>query len=722
MASASPEEYAGFGRDPEAAALLQGSSGSGRLPAARSHRGRPAGSSTRCCWGRGQDWPSVRSWNAAFLALCGLGAAVVGISLLGATTSSRVSRGTSEGLAGVTRSWAAASSVKLVQTARDVGDRLAEMPDLDLVPDFNFDGPVIDIDSSTVDQELLGFGGAFTEASAVTFQQLSRTLQEQILEQYFGASGLRYTMGRVHINSCDFSVASYSFDEQYGDSNLVSFDDQLMHDKKALIPLLKRAKLKVEETAKAMGESGLSLLVRADSQAIGKAGALGVIDYGGGHISLQTASGGYITADDTGLLVIKQSELGDGSNRFQMTTNSDGTVSLRASSGKYVTALEDGTLRAQAQRIRDWEKFRRTDAGSALNKLALRSAHGGYVTERPQMQGLRLLATPWSPPAWMKTNGQMVGSGTPCLREEYRATWAQYVVRWISAYAAQGLRMWALSVQNEPTNNPGWEACTLSPAEEADFLAYHLGPAVKAKHPDIAIFVYDDSKHLLPQYVNIALQHPTAAQYVQGAAFHWYTGDLFDRVSNVHQAFPQVMLLASEATYERRMWLPDQSSAYSDWRFGEGYAHDIIGDLNAGAVGWLDWNLLLDKTGGPNHVGNVCDAAVVADCEAQKLDFHPQYYYIGHFSKYIPPGSKRVGTSAKLFSTEYPTSTRPGPYGTCTGRAGLETTAFRRPDGWIAAVVLNCANVHIAFKLRHSASAVNANIPAHAIQTYLLPP
>lgn len=295
------------------------------------------------------------------------------------------------------------------------------------------------------------------------------------------------------------------------------------------------------------------------------------------------------------------------------------------------------------------------------------------------------------------------------------------MARWISAYGEQGLPIWALSVQNEPTNNPAWEGCLLSAEEEADFLGEHLGPAIKAKHPDVAIFVYDDSKHLLPQYVDAALRHPKAAAYVQGAAFHWYTGDLFDRVAQVHKSSPQVMLLASEATYERRMWLPNMTRAYSDWRFGEGYAHDIIGDLNAGSVGWIDWNLLLDVSGGPNHVGNVCDAAVVADCQAQRLHVHPQSYYLGHFSKFIPPGSRRVGASVQSPAKEYNTSTPPGPYGTCTGQWGLETTAFRRPDGWIVVVVLNCASQHIDFKLRHGGSAIKASIPAHAIQTYSIP-
>jgi len=266
----------------------------------------------------------------------------------------------------------------------------------------------------------------------------------------------------------------------------------------------------------------------------------------------------------------------------------------------------------------------------------------------------------------------------------------------------------------------------LSPQEEADFLGEHLGPTLRKQHPEVLIFVYDDSKHLLPQYVDAILGHPKAADFVHGAAFHWYTGDLFENVAAVHEKFPNLTLLPSEATYERRMWDPHMTEAYADWRFGEGYAHDIIGDLNAGAAGWIDWNLLLDVSGGPNHVGNVCDAAVVADVAAQLLHRHPQYYFVGHFSKYISPGSRRLGVVVRREGNATTGSNNAAlvtsSYGTCTGANGLEATSFRRPDRQIVAVVLNCGDNAIKFKLRLGDTAVETHVPAHAIQTYLFPP
>jgi glucosylceramidase len=149
---------------------------------------------------------------------------------------------------------------------------------------------------------------------------------------------------------------------------------------------------------------------------------------------------------------------------------------------------------------------------------------------------------------------------------------------------------------------------------------------------------------------------------------------------------------------------------------GEGYAHDIIGDLNAGSIGWIDWNLLLDENGGPNHVDNVCDAAMMANLSKGDVYHHPQYYYIGHFSKFIHPDSVR------LVTTVGPTPRYNGtgrPYGTCTGEDGLEATSFRRPDGRVSTVVLNCGEGAIDFKLLHGDRAASTSIPPHSIQTYV---
>jgi len=316
----------------------------------------------------------------------------------------------------------------------------------------------------------------------------------------------------------------------------------------------------------------------------------------------------------------------------------------------------------------------------------------------------------------MKTNGQMDHSSKPCLRKEVHRTWAKYMSRWITAVQRKRVPIWAITVQNEPGNNATWEGCLMTPQEEAEFLGTHLGPVLQEEHPNVLVFAYDHNKDHVYWWANVTYSHPLASKYVDGIAFHWYSGDSFDDIKRIHKEIPQALLLASEATYERWRWHKGSSVATGDWSFGEGYAHDIIGDLNAGSIGWIDWNLLLDETGGPNHVNNVCDAAMIADMQKGELYFHPQYYFIGHFSKFIPPGSVHLQTNV------FPAYSYRGQqrnYGICTWEDGLQVTSFLRPDGFIATVVLNCGDVPIKFKLRAGHRAAEASIPAHAIQTYL---
>jgi len=476
----------------------------------------------------------------------------------------------------------AGTHASLVQTARDTGDLMASLADVPFMVDFAFDGPVVDVDLAATDQKIVGFGGAFTEASALVFKGLRKDLQQEVLDKYFGPDGIGYSTGRVPINSCDFSPASYSFDDVEGDFELKHFDTGVRHDTEVMIPFIQAAQ-------------------------------------------------------------------------------------------------------------------------------RLLAKHG---------KALRLLASPWSPPAWMKTNGQMVHSGSPGLRAECRASWAKYISKWISAYKAHGLPIWALTAQNEPMASQEWESCVYSAQQGAEFIGHFLGPTIREDHPEVAMFAYDHNKEDSYDWAHSTYSHEAASTFVQGLAVHWYDGDGFETVRRVHRDFPHAVILPTEATYERHRWAPGSSLATGDWKFGEGYAHDIIGDLNAGASGWTDWNLILDERGGPNHVDNVCDAAMVASLSGEELHVHPQYYFIGHFSKYLLPGSVRVETSV-CGTASYRGSRRP--YGTCSDEDGLQATSFLRPDGRVATVVLNCGGAEVRFKLRdlRGGRALAARIPAHAVQTYM---
>ncbi|RPJ40821.1 MAG: glucosylceramidase, partial [Chloroflexi bacterium] len=193
----------------------------------------------------------------------------------------------------------------------------------------------------------------------------------------------------------------------------------------------------------------------------------------------------------------------------------------------------------------------------------------------------------------------------------------------------------------------------------------------------------------------VVFDDPQAAQYVWGTAFHWYVGDYFDNVQRVHDAYPDKALLFTEGCQEGGTHL-------GEWGLGERYARSMINDLNRWTVGWVDWNMVLDEQGGPNHVGNFCSAPIIADttdCTLTGLHFQSSYYYIGHFARFIRPGAERIIAAPTLDE--------------------LETTAFRNEDGRIAVVVMNRSDKNQDFTLKYNGRAAMTDAPAHSISTYL---
>ena len=246
----------------------------------------------------------------------------------------------------------------------------------------------------------------------------------------------------------------------------------------------------------------------------------------------------------------------------------------------------------------------------------------------------KLFSSPWSPPAWMKTNGQMNYGGQ--LKPECRDVWARYYARYIKEYANEGIAVWGLTVQNEPAATQTWDSCIYSAEEEGAFVRDYLGPTLEKEGlADVKIIVWDHNKDLIYERAEPILSDPETAKYVWGVGFHWYSGDEFENLAKVHDAFPTTNLLFTEGCQEGGVRL-------GAWDLGERYAHDIIGDLNNWTVGWVDWNMVLDERGGPNHVDNLCDAPVIADTTRNDLYYQNSFYYLGHFSKYIRPGAVRV--------------------------------------------------------------------------------
>jgi glucosylceramidase len=304
---------------------------------------------------------------------------------------------------------------------------------------------------------------------------------------------------------------------------------------------------------------------------------------------------------------------------------------------------------------------------------------------------LKVYASPWSPPAWMKTNGNMLQGGT--LRPGYRDAWARYFVRFVEEYGKEGVPIWGITVQNEPMATQTWESCLFTAEEERDFVRDHLGPALeKAGLSRLKLMIWDHNRGILYQRAKVVYDDPRAARFVWGAGFHWYVGDHFDNVRLVHDAWPEKHLLFTEGTPASY-----DPAAVEDWKWAEVYARSMLHDFNNWACGWTDWNVLLDERGGPNHVGNFCLAPVHGDTRSGKLTFAASYFAIGHFSKFVRPGARRVAAT--------------------TNDDDLLATAFANPDGRVVTVVLNASDKDKDLALWMDGRAARTQSPAHSILT-----
>ncbi|MDF7814785.1 glycoside hydrolase family 30 protein [Hymenobacter sp. YC55] len=312
---------------------------------------------------------------------------------------------------------------------------------------------------------------------------------------------------------------------------------------------------------------------------------------------------------------------------------------------------------------------------------------------------LPLYVSPWSPPAWMKDNKNMLRGGK--LLPEFRQSWADHYVKFIKAYEQRGLPIWGLTVQNEPMATQKWESCLFTAEEERDYIKQYLGPTLeKGGLGDKKLIAWDHNRDLMYQRASTILDDPEAAKYVWGIGYHWYetwttSGMLFDSERRVHETYPNTNLMFTEGCIENFNF--DQ---VNDWKLGERYGHSMINDFNAGTVGWTDWNVLLDEKGGPNHVGNFCFAPIIADTRAGKLIYTNCYYYIGHFSKFIRPGARRIAST--------------------TNREWLQTTAFQNTDGKVAVVVMNSGDKKQEFQLWIKGQAAAAVSLPHSISTYVV--
>lgn len=307
---------------------------------------------------------------------------------------------------------------------------------------------------------------------------------------------------------------------------------------------------------------------------------------------------------------------------------------------------------------------------------------------------IQMVASPWSPPAFMKDNNSMNNGGK--LLNTYKQLWADYLVQYILKYKEQGIDIQYMTIQNEPNATRVCESCNYTAKEEADFLQYYLFPTFKHNNLSTKFLIWDQNKERIIYRINSIYKDPQVAKLITGIAYHYYTGDHFNNLALVKQLCPELLLIHTEGStlYTKNIKKEDEITD------AEIYAHDIIGDLNNGCNAYIDWNIVLDHDGGPNHKDNFRNAPLMTNKTNTGYTRLLSFYYIGHFSKYIKPGAKRIAYSS--YTSE------------------IELTAFKNPDESIVTVLLNTKDHSVPYKLNIGNDMIIDSIPSHTIFTYVI--
>lgn len=467
-------------------------------------------------------------------------------------------------------------TVTIYQTSAD-GDQLSVVPPVEEQSGFT-----ITIDPTITFQTLQGFGGAFTESTSYLLKQVSDSSRVKILKAYFSEEGANYSLCRTHMNSCDFSLNSYSYAPVANDTNLEHFS--IEEDQNDIIPAI------------------------LDAQQFSK-------------------------------------------------------------------------------------------------------------------EGFRLIASPWTAPPWMKDNNAWFGGK---LKKEFYPTWALFFSKYAKAMKEHGIPIWAFTVENEPIgNNSSWESMHYTPEEMADFVKHHLSPQLQSDQLDIKLLMYDQNKgDELEEWASVYLNDTALLPHIYGTAVHWYNSTFSyfpESLQKTHEWAPTKHIIHTEACIDADVpaWKNDGwywSKEATDWGYtwakeenkkwhppyipAHRYARDIIGCLNNHVEGWVDWNMVLNKQGGPNHVENWCGAPILVDPENDEVYTTPLYFIMAHFSKFLRPGDV-------VIELDNPNEE-------------LMATAAKDEKGNIKIIVFNPSNSSKTLTIQLNNQTTTTTIKNQAIQTILI--
>jgi len=335
----------------------------------------------------------------------------------------------------------------------------------------------------------------------------------------------------------------------------------------------------------------------------------------------------------------------------------------------------------------------------------------------------KIIASPWSPPSWMKT-GETAEMTNGTLLPKYYGLWAEYMSKYVTAYKEQGITLWGLTPQNEPLHakDAQWDSNGFTPEQGRDFLRDHLGPQlVKDGHLNLddlesglRVLIYDHNKSTMNEYVAATYNDPEASKYAWGTAFHWYTNSELkennwyaDELSELQKTWPNKGMIHSESSIDidakdpiGQYWRASTDYAGTFVPF-ETYAYDIITDLNHGTQGYVEWCSILSHKGQPNPYNNFNSAPVLINPTTDEVIYTPLYYLLSHFSKFIRPDAHRIGINGDKVE-------------------GIIYTAAKNTDGSIAVVVYNNNDVAHEISLKLDTKTYTVQIAAKAVQTILL--
>lgn len=308
---------------------------------------------------------------------------------------------------------------------------------------------------------------------------------------------------------------------------------------------------------------------------------------------------------------------------------------------------------------------------------------------------IKFISSPWSPPAFMKSNKMLILGGK--LKEKYMPIWADYLVKYIYSYKKEGINIDYMTIQNEPEATQLWESCKYSAKEEANLLMNYLYPTFKQNNVNTKFLIWDHNKNNIVERVNESFQKYGALNYADGIAFHWYTGSFFENLKEINNCYPDKLLIHTEGCTGYSKFEPKDELFNAEM-----YASEIIGDLNCNVNCFVDWNLVLDYNGGPNHKRNYCNSPIMINKDKTGYIKTLAFYYIGHFSKYIKPNSKRIKLN--------------NPYDS------IQITAFRNTDRTISIILFNKNDFNIEFNFQYDNFVFHDNLNSHVIVTLNIKP